>query len=127
MITQGTGALKPRSSVSIRSPMGCLAERQGRVIAPDKTPVRGRERGTLTLYFPPAVNEHLEIAADKRGLTVEEIAFSILGGVVTRGSISQALALWGDYAGDTRCIGNETKKKQRRKAANQLRDGDVQA
>jgi hypothetical protein len=119
------GALKPRSSISIRSPQGCLAERQGRIAS--NKPVSSRERGTLTLCFSPAVNEHLEAAADKRGLSVEEIIFSILGGVVMRGSIAQALAQWGDYANDVRRIGNESNRQQRKRKAAKESDRDIGA
>jgi hypothetical protein len=122
MITQGTGALRPRSSISIRSPQGqSLAERQraARGLAHHK-PI-ARQKTEIQVSMGPAVYERLTEVAEQKALPIETVLAQIIGGVVCRGSIDQALGMWGDYEVDARA---ESFSSHRRRKRDQKRNGD---
>jgi hypothetical protein len=56
----------------------------------------------LVITFPDAVDEALEICSSVRKMTPEDMASRILGAVVMRGSIVEALRDFADFQTDQR-------------------------
>jgi hypothetical protein len=91
--------------VALASPQGTsLAERQGRQRPTRRKHIVSarRQRGRLVITFPDAVDEALEICSSVRKMTPEDMASRILGDVVMRGSIVEALRDFADFQTDQR-------------------------
>ena len=82
------------STIALRSTRGTTSLRE-RQRAQRGIPLKKTKPPVVTIRLAPEL--HLELS--KRG-DVAVIAGEILGGICTRGSIDQALSMWGDYKTD---------------------------
>jgi hypothetical protein len=58
----------------------------------------------VTVELSEPVFKLLEAAAKRRSLDADDITARIIGGILTRGSIDNALNGWGRYLSDRRCV-----------------------
>src|SRR5215472_11094938 len=74
------------------------------------TPAKVQHKAVIVL--PESLFKLLRSAADRRHMTVDQLASEVVGGTIAKGSIDAALARWGDYCTSSRTIGPWKKKKK---------------
>ena len=96
---RGRAVVYKASSIGLRSAAGTTSLRERQRLARGISNKPKPPTPVLVIRLVPELVSELA----KRG-AVEEIAAKIVGGVLMRGSIDQALSMWGDYKTDGRNV-----------------------
>jgi hypothetical protein len=87
-------------------------------------PFKDREKTDISLRLSPQLYQRLESSATRRSMGISEIAGQLLGSILARGSVTEALSRWHDHATEARGMSASQQKKHRKRV--RLEDADFE-